>query len=246
MNIILNPVYESLRGYLMNIADHFESGTEIHRGRNSIRTCQINGITLNIKRYGVPAFPNRVVYTFLRSPKGLRAFQYPQELIARGFESPEPVAYIEERRMGLISTSYFVSLQCPYTRRFYEFGNADINHCSDVITAFARFTARLHAAGIMHLDYSPGNILFDRIDGQWHFSLVDTNRMAFKPICIECGCANFARLWGQPPLFRLLAQEYAKARGGDPVRCEQWVMQARKKFWKRFSKRHIIKYDLNY
>lgn len=47
------------------------------------------------------------------------------------------------------------------------------------MTAFAEFTARLHEAGILHLDYSPGNILYDKIGEEYHFSLVDINRMHF-------------------------------------------------------------------
>ena len=45
----------------------------------------------------------------------------------------------------------------------------------------------------MHRDYSPGNILFDKIDGEYHFMLVDINRMSFGKISIDMGCANFAR-----------------------------------------------------
>jgi len=58
----------------------------------------------------------------------------------------------------------------------------------------------------MHRDYSPGNILFDKIDGEYHFMLVDINRMSFGKISIDMGCANFARLWGQKAFFELLCQ----------------------------------------
>lgn len=247
MKLILNPAYEHLRDYLTDIARHFEDeGEEIHQGRNRIRICRTAGLQLNIKRYAIPAWPNRIIYSFFRTPKGLRAFRYPQVLLEHGFETPVPVAYVEERRFGLIAHSYFVSLQCPYTRRFYEFGNTPADDCADVVTAFARFTARLHTCGIMHLDYSPGNILFDHVDGYWHFSLVDTNRMYFGPVSVKRGCYNLARLWGQPDFFHLLADEYASARGADAARCRHWVMKAREKFWRRFSRRHRVKYDLKY
>ena len=65
--------------------------------------------------------------------------------------------------MGLIGHSYFMSIQSPYRYNFCQFGNADIESCADVVTAFAEFTARLHEAGILHLDYSPGNILYDKL-----------------------------------------------------------------------------------
>ena len=246
MKLILNPAYESLRGYLMNIDFHFAEGALIHQGRNSIRLCQIEGQPLVIKQYAIPSLPNRMAYTFLRSPKGLRAFLYPQRLIQAGFESPEPVAYIEKRKFGLLERSYFISTPCPYTRRFYEFGNADVRNCKDILTAFARYTARLHQAGIMHLDYSPGNILFGQVGSEWHFSLVDTNRMYFGPVSVRKGCRNMARLWGQPAMFHLLARQYALAREADIAQCEEWVMRAREQFWRRFSKRHPIKYDLKY
>ena len=81
------------------------------------------------------------------------------------------------------------------------------------MTAFAEFTARLHEAGILHLDYSPGNILYDKIGEEYHFSLVDINRMHFGEVDIKKGCANFARLWGQTPFFILLGKEYAVREG---------------------------------
>jgi hypothetical protein len=183
----------------------------------------------------------------LRAPKGLRAYHYPQRIIEAGFETPMPVAYVELRRGGLIDVSYFISLQCPYSRRFYEFGNAELTpELCEISRAFARFTAGLHRADILHLDYSPGNVLFDRVNGEWRFSLVDTNRMYFGPVSLARGCANFARLWGQPEWFKFLAKEYALARGYDPAECEKHVMRARRRFWLRFQKRHQVLYDLKF
>lgn len=198
MKIVVNPTYEHLREFIESIPNTFEkNGRIIYSGRNLIKVIEIDGVEINVKRYGVPAFVNRVIYSFFRNPKGRRAFEYPQMLLEKGFETPVPIAYVEERKFGLIAHSYFISKQSPYRRNFYEFGNADVNYCRDVIISFARYTANLHQAGILHRDYSPGNILFDYIDGEYHFTLVDINRMTFSKISVEMGCANFARLWGQ-------------------------------------------------
>ena len=73
----------------------------------------------------------------------------------------------------------------------------------DRLLAFARYTAALHQAGILHLDYSPGNILIhhNEIDG-YSFSLVDVNRMQlltilivilYVAICVVC--VHHKRLW---------------------------------------------------
>lgn len=245
MKIIVNSAYEHLRDFIEKIPETFEKeGRIIYSGRNLIKVLNVSGVEINVKRYGIPAYVNRIVYSFFRVPKGKRAFEYPELLLEKGFETPAPIAYIEERRFGLINYSYFVSMQCPYPRNFYEFGNADAEQCRDVIVAFARYTADLHQAGIMHRDYSPGNILFDQIDGKYHFMLVDINRMTFGRISINMGCANFARLWGQKAFFEILAKEYARERHADEKYCVERVLSCRKKFWTYFAKKHAVKYKL--
>ncbi|GAE82610.1 lipopolysaccharide kinase InaA family protein [Bacteroides reticulotermitis] len=245
MKIVVNSAYEHLRDFIEKIPTTFEKeGRIIYSGRNLIKVLNVGGVEINVKRYGIPAYVNRIVYSFFRVPKGKRAFEYPELLLEKGFETPAPIAYIEERRCGLINYSYFVSMQCPYPRNFYEFGNADAEQYRDVIVAFARYTADLHQAGIMHRDYSPGNILFDQVDGEYHFMLVDINRMTFGRISIDMGCANFARLWGQKAFFEILAKEYAQARQADEKYCIERVLACRKKFWTYFSKKHIVKYKL--
>lgn len=243
--VMINSRYECLREFIESIPSIFEEeGRIIYTGRNLIKVIQMDGLEINVKRYGIPAWPNRIIYSFFRKPKGKRAFLYPQVLLDKGFETPMPMAYIEEEKQGLIRYSYFISIQSPYRRNFYEFGDADIDTCRDTVIAFAKYTAALHEAGIMHKDYSPGNILFDELDGNWHFSLVDINRMYFGKVSIEKGCANFARLWGQKPFFELLAKEYAAVREADAETCLKWIMGYRRKFWTRFSKKHKVKYTL--
>ncbi|MFC2738627.1 MAG: aminoglycoside phosphotransferase, partial [Prevotella sp.] len=100
MNITLNPKYEALRPFLLTIPESFDTvGEVIYQKRNTIKVItEPRGLRLNVKRYHVPKGPNRLVYSWgLRKPKGLRAFQYPSILLAKGIPTPEPVAYIEER-----------------------------------------------------------------------------------------------------------------------------------------------------
>ena len=68
--------------------------------------------------------------------------------------------------------------------------------------------------------------------------------MRFGEVDIRRGCANFARLWGQPRMFEILAEEYAAARGFDASECLRLMMAARRRFWSRFVRRHKVKYDL--
>lgn len=247
MEIVINPAYEHLRDFIARLPEVFPSqGETIYKSRNEIKVFNVDGLRLNVKRYHIPSPPNRLVYTFFRPAKVYRAYRYAYRLLEKGFDTPEPVAYLMMRRFGLVGSSYFVSIQSPYTRNFYEFGRGALQGREDIAAALGRYTARLHDAGIYHCDYSPGNILFDRdAEGKIALTLVDINRMQFGAVPLEKGCANFARLWGKREFFRLVAREYAAGRNFDPDWCEGRVMHYRDAFWKKHARRHFISFEMD-
>ena len=115
--IRLGRGYESCQAEVEAVVARFDSGgNTVHDGRNTIKTFDTSRGQWNVKRYHRPSLLNRVVYTFLRKPKGLRAFTYPERVLAAGFETPAPVAYVEQRHGGLLDYSFFISEQCPYGR----------------------------------------------------------------------------------------------------------------------------------
>ena len=246
--VTVNPEYagnRELRGFIAGIDRLFPSGELVQQGsRNTLRRFTVGGMRVVVKHFGKPNPFNRIVYSFLRKPKGVRAYEYAFRVRGAGFDTPEAIAYIERRSCGIIADSYFISAECPYTRRFYEFGDAVAEDFADIIRAFTRRTAQFHEAGMLHRDFSPGNILFDSVDGEWKFAIVDINRMSFSPVSVERGCRNFARLWGQLGFFRIVADEYAKSRNADAEECFRIIREARRKFWTRFAKRHKVKYRL--
>ncbi|MDY3070518.1 MAG: lipopolysaccharide kinase InaA family protein [Parabacteroides sp.] len=242
---IINPKYIHLSSFLHQLPQNFEKEGEIlYNRRNLIKRIKLESEDINVKRYAVPCFFNKLIYTFFRPTKCERAYKYPEILIKKGFETPEPIAYIEERKWGLLHFSFFISKQSSYKRDLYEFAEIPANDCKEFIESFAKYTATLHNSGIFHRDYSPGNILFDIIDGKYHFSLIDINRMDFGNVSIEKGCSNFARLWGQKDLFVELAKTYASARNADENFCIERVLYYRRKFWNNYKKRHKLKFKL--
>ena len=63
-------------------------------------------------------------------------------------------------------------------RRFYA-DESLTDEGKKILRAFAAYTVRLHEAGILHVDYSPGNIAFAVSGEEVSFSLFDINRMRF-------------------------------------------------------------------
>lgn len=234
--MLLNPTYESLRPSLSDPAQLMTLGTAIHRGRNELHDICIDGVRICIKRYGIPNAFQRLVYRYLRTPKGLRAWQHSFALREAGFDSPEPVAYIEDRSWRGIGDSYYL---CRFIEgeTLYRWGDCSAKDIAEDIHALGVFAARLHEAGMMLCDFTPGNILRTK-EG---FALVDTNRMRFGQCSIERGLKNMAGLWLQPETADLLAQTYARARGAqDAARYTALMAQCRRAFWRRFARRHDL------
>ncbi|MGN0186278.1 MAG: lipopolysaccharide kinase InaA family protein [Paludibacteraceae bacterium] len=233
--VVVNSAYSDLRTFIEALPQTFaHSGQVIYDARNQIRVITLpDGRQANVKRYHRPAFPNRVIYSYIRPSKAERAYRNALLLQANGVATPTPIGYILCGRR-LITESYLVTAQSPLQRRFYEFREHGITGYEDIIKAFARFSADLHSKNIYHKDYSPGNILFDKqVDGSIRFELVDINRMEFgTPIGMAKACKNFCRLWGKQDFFELLAAEYAAARGWDKQQTSELIIHYWKRFWK--------------
>ena len=134
-----------------------------------------------VKRYKRPSAFNAVMYSFFRKSKARRAYEHALRLRELEIDTPEPVAWSEYRRNGLITETYFVSRRsdyAPLTAATERFPTSD---SLPMLEAFARFTVRLHEKGICHEDFNQTNILWrhDEATGRYHFQLIDINRMKF-------------------------------------------------------------------
>ena len=231
MKIILNPKYEALREYLNHLEEHFEKeGKEIFRDRNVLRTLEVDGLTLCVKQYAPLSLKGRIAQRIYKSAKGKKAYFKPLALRERGFESPEPIAYVRYDKGLMQSTTYFVCLLSNYKHSMKDVMDMDEEERLELIKAFAHFVARLHTGGFLHRDFSPSNILFDKPDGRYHFALIDTNSIEIgRPVSVEKGCQNLAELDGDDQFFTTLAHAYALARDTDAETCEAYISSARKK-----------------
>lgn len=246
--IKINPKYSQLGSFIEHIPDVFEQeGVVIYTGRNLIKVMKApDGTLLNVKRFHVPTGPNRLIYSLgLRKPKGERAYEYPQILESKGIGTPTAVALIEQRNaLGFLGYTYLVTIQCDYGHTLYEVGNAQPGTYENLAKALAHFAVKMHDHGVLHKDFTPGNVLWKQDAEGYQFMIVDINRMKFGEISVREGLYNLRKFWGPKEFIRILASEYALLRDDDVDRAVGYVMQERAKFWTKFRKKHPVDFKL--
>lgn len=239
MKIVVNPEYQHLKGFIERVPAIFEQeGEVIYAERNTLKTFEAEGLSVCIKSFHRPFIINRLVYGFLRPSKAERSYSYGLELLKRGISTPAPIAYIEDKRAGLLFDSYYISINQTTTGMMRELRQGPLAGREQLLKSFARFAAHIHTQGVLHKDFSPGNILYLQEGSDYHFYLVDINRMKFQSVDLEQGCENLKRLWGSDEMIRFIAREYAVARGFDPDKCETLSLQYHTAFWKKYARRH--------
>ena len=217
MRVVANPEYQSLSEWLVQVPRLFadNQGEVLYKGRNEIRLFEVEGAKLVVKRYKKHDIIKTLVYTFFRKNKARRSYENAVSLRQRGFQTPREVAYMECSLAGLTTQVYYV---CAYTGsepirpRLIEQEPFD----ETLATAYARYVASLHEAGVLHRDLNPTNVLFiTSPTTQYTFELIDINRMQFfdgpvpKAECME----NLTLFYWLTPAYRFILNEYARQRG---------------------------------
>ena len=207
-----------LHGFIESLPQRFsEAGTLLYDERNVIREFDIEGQRVVVKRFRRPNWVQRVAYTYFCKGKARRAYEHGQELLRRGINTPQPLAYIELRSAGLLCDSYYV---CGWDGHppIADLLNRVEEFDRPLARDFALFAAQLHRLGILHHDLNSTNTLYERQDnGSYTFSVIDINRMDFYdslPPLKEC-LENITRFTGNMQLFGYVAWFYADAMAAD-------------------------------
>lgn len=237
MKIVINPTYVGLREWIAQLPENFATqGEVIYDARNQIRLMQApDGTRMCVKRFHKPQLLNQYFYRFRKS-KAHRAYENGLYMLAHEVNTPGPVAYIEEYRFGGLAYSYLVTRMSELRHLHREFTLDYRPELDKTIRPLARFVAHMHNEGINHLDFSPGNILWDLVDGKYRFEVVDNNRMTFGSVSLKEGCCSIRRICARRSFFDTFAEEYAKARGMDEAQCRYWIHYYRDRFWQNGRK----------
>jgi len=239
----INPKYTHLKESLLDIERIFDSvDTNIHKARNELKIIEIGGVKCVVKSFKIPHIINRVAYTFLRDGKAKKSFNNAMRLQDIGINTPEPIGIIEFFKLGLLESSYFISLYEPYDFTIREVFHHKVDNTTQILKEFALFSYDLHQKGVWHVDYSLGNILITKINNNYRFSLVDINRMEFKDITPEEGLKNFNKFWAKfDEDLPIIAKEYAKLSGFDEQKAIQIILDEEKKLQDRVNMKRKLK-----
>lgn len=237
--IIINDKYRELEESISKIPHDFNQiGETIYSGRNTLKIIDIENVSINVKAFQKPNIINRFVYGNFRKSKAQRSFEYATILLERNINTPEPIAYIEDINGVVFNKSYYICIHEHFDGMMREFQKGSLYGRENLLDQFALFTANMHNKEVLHLDYSPGNILYKRRQNDYDFYLVDLNRMFFGYISMDLGCKSFRRLWGNKDMITYIAEKYAIYRGFDVDQCINLTLQYHNDFWIKFSKRH--------
>ena len=224
--------------FILNIKENFtESLNSIHKARNEIKIINHEDKELVVKSFKVPNFINKLVYTFLKDSKAKKSYDNSVKIIDF---VPSPIGYIEFTKNGLLADSYFVSENFKYDFTIREpLTNDNFEDKAKVFKEFAKFTYDLHEQNILHLDYSPGNILIKKGEESYIFKIVDINRMTFKKLSLDERLKSFYMLWAKDDDMKTIVKEYAKLVNEGASYCIKKAIyySQKNKDFKNFKKR---------
>ena len=217
MKLVVLPEYDRMTDWIKEIPSFFSvRGETIFKSRNELRVFDTDFGKVVVKSFRVPHIINRFAYSFLRFSKARRSYAYSLEILKRGFQTPQPIAYIELFKAGLLSESYYISAYSDYfLMRDFSFIKEVTEEDVEILKAFACLTARLHGEGIYHTDFSNGNILYKKEGEDVLFDLIDVNRIQFGKVTEKMAYKAFHRLDLSIEMLEIVAKEYALQRRMD-------------------------------
>ncbi len=246
MKIILNPNYiKSEKSILQLVNSFFDQGNLIVQGsRNTIKSNFLDNETINIKFFKKPGFIKSIIYSFFRSTKAKRSFDYANYLIDHLIETPIPIAYVEERSsVGFLGDSFYICQQIDYDFTIRELIHDPLfPNRNEILEEFTEFTFKMHEAKVNFLDHSPGNTLIIKNgNSRYDFFLIDLNRMKFEDLSIEMRMDNFKKMWLSKQMVKVVAKKYAELSNLSEEKLYKILLEKTTQFKRKITKKKYLK-----
>jgi len=246
VRITIHPNYQNQEADILKlIATFFGEGNLVVKGsRNTIKTNFLGNEKVSIKFFQKPGFIKSVIYSFFRSSKAKRSYDYANYLLEHSISTPFPIACIEERNsIGLLGKSFYICHQIDYDFTIRELIHDPLFPGRDmIIEQFTAFTFKMHEAQVNFLDHSPGNTLIvKKGNGLYDFYLVDLNRMQFKNLTIEERMGNFKKMWLSKQMIRIVAKKYAHLSNQSEEKLHSILLEKSTQFKRKITRKKYLK-----
>ena len=214
----INHLYSHFESFILNIRNYFnENNNSIHKARNELKVITQQDEVFVVKSFQILNLPRRLFYTLFRDSKAKKSYDYSLKI---GAFTPEPIAYIEFYKQGMLLDSYFIAKKFDYDFTIREpLLEVNFRDKKVIFESFAKFTYQLHNKGILHKDYSPGNILIRKDKDGYLFKIVDINRMELKKLSLNERLKNFSKLWAKDEDLKIIVKMYAQLINRNEKSC---------------------------
>lgn len=196
---------------LKNNLEQIPEENFLQKGRNVVLKTSIDNTTVVIKFFKKPHLINQIMYGYFRKSKAKRSFEYASKLTELNIGTPKPISFYENKNVTGLKDSYYV---CEYLNADFTFRDLTLDftivNFEQIVKEFTKFTFNLHEKGVLFQDHSPGNTLIKKIGENYHFYLVDLNRMEFKPLDFETRMKNFSRITKEEKIINIMSTTYAQ------------------------------------
>ena len=213
-----------------------------------------------IKHYLVP--DRRAKYRqWFRRGKGRNEGKRSQHLASIGVPTITPIALGERRRRGFLFDNFLITREIPEAVPLDAFVEGQLSGLPEprrsgvrrsLAKALGVLTARLHNAGLQHIDFHPGNILLRFGPGdEPQLTMIDLDALrTVKQFSWPKAMRNLALLdhyfWTRSSRVdrRRFLKAYLEARGGEPdsvkafaIGVEEATRRWAERLWRRWGKR---------
>lgn len=246
MRITIHPKYQNQEEAILQLVKTFfgEGDLIVKGSRNIIKSNLLAGEKVNIKFFQKPGILKSIIYSFFRSTKAKRSFDYANYLLEHNIPTPFPIAFIEERNtFGLLGNSFYFCKQIDYDFTIRELIHDSLFPERNIILEqFAEFTFKLHEAKVNFLDHSPGNTLIvNKGYGKYDFYLIDLNRMKFEDLLIEKRMDNFKKMWLSKLMVKIVAKKYAQLINQSEEKLQFILMKKTQQFKRKTARKKYLK-----
>jgi len=207
----------------------------LRNGRNHVCRITLGDTALVAKRFFNKGPWKKLVYR-VASGKARRSFDNSLALLQAGLKTPRPMAWREDWQWGGLKESFYVCAHLDVAQTARAVGRDPTIDWIPQVCKIAKSVARMHDAGMVHLDLTAGNILFSGPRPEdWKVCFIDNNRMRFGQVGLRRGVQSLVQSKIQGPCQAPCVGAYAEARGFDPGVCQklynQFMERHKRKWW---------------